>query len=172
MKICIHCGKEFGPRANCDYCFDCLPRGLKPTQIRTIKAQLERERNPIILKCPVCNKEFELPYGEVNRKYCFECMPKGIDKNEMNRKLRLFGKTRAANLLGGKCLVCGFDKYSSALEFHHLDGEDKEFNIGHRFTSFELSDEIVKEVEKCILLCSNCHRAYHAGELELENESN
>lgn len=61
---------------------------------------------------------------------------------------------------GGKCEVCGYDKCLDALEFHHLS--DKDFGIG---SNTKLSyARLVKEVEKCILLCSNCHKERHYDE--------
>lgn len=169
-KICPICSKTF-VRANAKYCFECMPTGLSRAEQIKIKRQLDRKLNPIILICPNCKKQFELPYGEVNRKYCFECMPKGLTKNEQNQKMRLMGKQNALYLLGNKCYICGFNKYSSALEFHHFNDDlEKKFNLSNRFTSYQLSEEILKELEKCIILCSNCHRAYHAKELEIDEE--
>lgn len=63
---------------------------------------------------------------------------------------------------GGKCCICGYNKCHSALEFHHLDPEAKDFGIGaHGYTrSWE---EVKKELNKCILVCANCHRELHSG---------
>ena len=165
MKICKYCGKTFGPRANSEICFECMPSGLTAAQRNTIKKKLERQANPIILKCPCCEKNFELPFGEINRKYCFECVPSGLTKKEQGNRIRFLAKMKMVNMLGGKCCLCGFNKYQSALEFHHINEDSKEFNISHRVSSFELNDEILKELDKCVLLCSNCHRALHANEI-------
>jgi hypothetical protein len=61
---------------------------------------------------------------------------------------------------GGRCEICGYDKCLSALEFHHLDPMTKEFNISDRVTTFE---DIQAELDKCHLLCANCHREVHDG---------
>lgn len=62
---------------------------------------------------------------------------------------------------GGKCEICGYDKCLDALEFHHLNPEEKEFNLSHSNSkSMEKSKE---EADKCILVCSNCHRELHAA---------
>lgn len=63
---------------------------------------------------------------------------------------------------GGKCEICGYDKCISALEFHHLNPDEKDFGIGAKgYTrSVEKNKE---EVNKCILVCANCHREIHAG---------
>ena len=67
---------------------------------------------------------------------------------------------------GGRCQVCGYDRCIEALEFHHLDPTQKDFGISHK--GYTRSWEKVKEeVDKCILLCANCHREVHAGKLQL-----
>lgn len=59
---------------------------------------------------------------------------------------------------GGCCEKCGYDKCIRALEFHHLDPLQKDFNISGKMCAFE---KIKKEVDKCILVCSNCHKEIH-----------
>ena len=165
MKICKYCGTAFDKRPNSDICFECMPSGLTASQRNTRKKELERKANPIILRCPCCEKDFELPFGEINRKYCFECVPSGLNKLEQQTRIRYLAKRKLVNLFGGKCCLCGYDKYVSALEFHHIDDSEKEFNIGSRINSCEFSDKMLEEIRKCVLLCSNCHRAYHANEI-------
>jgi len=68
-------------------------------------------------------------------------------------------RLKAISLLGGKCVHCGFDKYSGALDFHHVDASTKDVAFGSwRNWSW---GRIVKELEKCILLCKNCHAMEH-----------
>lgn len=62
---------------------------------------------------------------------------------------------------GGKCEKCGYDKCIEALEFHHLDPKQKDFNVSSHSFSF---DRMKKEADKCILVCSNCHREIHYNE--------
>ena len=59
---------------------------------------------------------------------------------------------------GGCCEVCGYDKCPAALEFHHKDPKGKDFAISSHSYSFE---KMKKEVDKCMLVCSNCHREIH-----------
>ena len=75
----------------------------------------------------------------------------------MNRRKRL--KAEAINLLGGKCKICGYNKCPDALDFHHPKN-NKEGNIG-TFLKNESREKLLKEAEKCILLCANCHRELH-----------
>lgn len=71
-------------------------------------------------------------------------------------------KIDLVNYKGGKCVSCDYDKCISALEFHHLDPKEKDFSIGEsgKTRAFEKMKE---EVDKCVLVCANCHREIHAG---------
>lgn len=62
-----------------------------------------------------------------------------------------------------KCERCGYDKHPAALDFHHKDPLQKEFNISGRFVcSLKNKEKIMKEIEKCEVICSNCHRIEHS----------
>jgi len=67
---------------------------------------------------------------------------------------------RAIAYKGGRCEVCGYQGCAAAFDFHHVDPTTKDFNISQRMTSF---DAVRKELDKCVLLCSRCHREVHAG---------
>ena len=57
---------------------------------------------------------------------------------------------------GGACVICGYDRYAGALQFHHVDPAEKSFSLSER----GLARSLVKaraEVAKCVLLCANCH---------------
>ncbi len=72
----------------------------------------------------------------------------------------------AVEYKGGSCEVCGYNRCIEALEFHHLDPMKKDFGISAK--GYSRSWEKVKaEIEKCVLLCANCHREFHAGKLQL-----
>ncbi len=76
-------------------------------------------------------------------------------------------KTLAIEFKGGKCQVCGYDKYPGALDLHHL--RDKKFGIGDK--GYTRSWEKIKEeLDKCLLVCSNCHREIEAGVTQLPKE--
>lgn len=60
---------------------------------------------------------------------------------------------------GGKCEKCGYSKCIDALDFHHVDPNEKDFTIGGKSWSF---DRLKNEVDKCILVCANCHREIHS----------
>lgn len=64
--------------------------------------------------------------------------------------------------VGLKCSKCGFD-HPAALDFHHINPNEKEFNISLSKSAYKSNKEgLLKEMEKCIILCSNCHRIEHA----------
>lgn len=84
----------------------------------------------------------------------------------LSRKLELI------NLRGGKCEKCGYNKNIAALEFHHLDPSTKSFQLDARHLSNTTKEKILEELNKCILICSNCHRELHNPQLENENIDN
>lgn len=80
-------------------------------------------------------------------------------------------KFKAVEYLGGKCELCGYSKSLSALTFHHRDPLLKEYNL----SGTGLSKSWVKlkiELDKCQLLCCNCHFEEHEKEDKIRIESN
>jgi hypothetical protein len=63
---------------------------------------------------------------------------------------------------GGRCRLCGYDRYPGALHFHHLDPHAKAFGIGGTGTTPSLA-KLRQEATKCVLLCANCHAEVAAG---------
>ena len=55
------------------------------------------------------------------------------------------------------CAICGYNKCTRALEFHHTNPQDKKFNL-IACTMHKHPLIVVEELDKCILLCSNCHK--------------
>lgn len=70
-------------------------------------------------------------------------------------------RNRAIEHGGGRCKICGYDKCVAALDFHHLDPSKKEFTPSKGYK--KSWTKLKQEIDKCILLCSNCHREVHAG---------
>lgn len=71
-------------------------------------------------------------------------------------------KLRAIKVLGGQCVLCGYDKHPGVLDFHHVDPSTKLFGISAG--GFSRSwDSINAELKKCILVCANCHREIELG---------
>lgn len=83
-----------------------------------------------------------------------------LKKAVANRRKVL--KSKALEYKGGQCQVCGYKRYVGALEFHHLDPQKKDFGIGYKgYTRSWVT--VQKELDKCILVCSNCHQEIHGG---------
>jgi len=80
-------------------------------------------------------------------------------------------KRRALQLFNNKCACCNYDKCAAALEFHHLEPEHKDFSISKAYSEPKAWDIIVKELEKCVLVCANCHREIHYGDRTIENKT-
>lgn len=75
---------------------------------------------------------------------------------ESRRKI----KARAVEYKGGKCEACGYSKCIAALEFHHQDPTQKDLQVSGA-GNYRKWEVIRPEVDKCLLLCANCHREEH-----------
>ncbi|MDD2689567.1 MAG: hypothetical protein PHT41_05420 [Candidatus Omnitrophica bacterium] len=62
---------------------------------------------------------------------------------------------------GGRCDVCGYNQCIDALEFHHNNSSHKDFSISEKGYTRSWS-KVKEELDKCTLLCANCHREVHA----------
>lgn len=103
-------------------------------------------------------------YVDVRKKQPSQRTEEEIKKARVEavQRRRLKVKEMAVEYKGGKCMCCGYDKYQGALEFHHLDPNEKDFNFSQK--GYCRSWEKVKiELDKCVLVCANCHREIHAG---------
>jgi len=69
-------------------------------------------------------------------------------------------KRRAVVYKGGSCVCCGYDACQESLVFHHPDPDQKDFSISGLSISWE---RIKVEIDKCVLVCANCHGEIHAG---------
>lgn len=106
-----------------------------------------------------------------SKKYCSdEC--RQMNRNSLghiNRSIYVISwrkrtKLRAIEYLGGRCQICGYGKSTRALVFHHKNPSEKDFSISRVSKSWST---IQAELDKCILLCANCHAEAHEGLLDL-----
>lgn len=125
------------------------------------------KKNPITI-CPICNSSFTSTNG--SRKYCYNCIPQGLTQTEQLRYKKRAIKHELVAYKGGKCELCGYNKMECALQFHHKNPEEKEFNLSHiNLNNTTITMDMLKqEVDKCQLLCANCHFEQHYY-LELQN---
>lgn len=101
--------------------------------------------------CSICGRE----HKDERRNRCNSCTTK-------IRRIRM--KMRAVKYLGGKCVKCGQKVHFAAFQFHHKDSNNKEFNVGRVMN--KSWDSIVPELDKCELLCANCHAEMHSTRYE------
>ena len=164
-KICQKCEAEFPLRwknpetnkfhnlANRKFCFTCSPFMLHNTKLLTTGPKIAKTKRV----CPRCKTEklitefYSKRNEDGNSSYCKPC----TTEQTLERQREL--KRLAIEYKGGQCGQCGYDKCPGAMEFHHVGHKD--FTIANaRLTSFA---KIKDELDKCVLLCSNCHREEH-----------
>ena len=107
--------------------------------------------------CKHCNKEFIIAPSrrskikECKRTVCNSCT---VSKRRWKSKLELIAK------LGGKCQRCGFVGHPGSYHFHHKDPSKKLFEIN---ANKLLTKDRISEINKCELLCANCHCVEHSN---------
>lgn len=94
------------------------------------------------------------------RKQCKFCVEKVRRKRRINQR-RFFENYKAKK----GCADCG-TKDARVLDFHHTNKEDKSYTIGEEIGKGKSNSTLMLEVEKCIVLCANCHRIRHYKEKE------
>ena len=101
------------------------------------------------------------------------CMPekrtyadRAVYMREAVKRRRKKLRDMAREYKGNKCAVCGYNKCQRALSFHHLDPKLKDFGLSAKGLTRSW-EKIQKEINKCILLCSNCHMEVHDGITQL-----
>jgi transposase len=67
---------------------------------------------------------------------------------------------------GGRCAICGYDRHPAALQFHHIDPDQKEFAVSNRGVTRAIAVARI-EAQKCVLLCATCHAEVEAGAASL-----
>lgn len=111
--------------------------------------QTKRGKYGLEARCKNCRNES----GKKWRKNNPEKMKEG--QRNWNREV----KQKCVVYKGGKCSVCGYVRCLAALDFHHIESKEKEFTLGQK--SRRWGKSLREELDKCLLLCSNCHRELH-----------
>lgn len=108
--------------------------------------------------CEKCGDKFYPKKQAKTRRFCYNCVSEEDYDNgsAIRRKIKQW----ALEYKGCVCSKCGYNKCSAALDFHHVDMNEKEFNLSARDIKFDW-EAIKKELDKCIVLCANCHREIH-----------
>lgn len=105
--------------------------------------------------CKECQKEYKLKYYYANKKSHYK----------RNEKTRLKLKKYAISIKETGCKVCG-EKTICCLDFHHLRDKDTEIP---KLIGKGSMKRLINEINKCVVLCSNCHRKVHANIINLDN---
>lgn len=148
--------------------FKCLKCGniQEVSQAKSIRvAKCKNCEKHICLKC---GKEFLLSNGKgykTTRRFCYECLPyettDRVGKNMYHTLWREYIIKQIKQRYGTSCSICGYSKNYAALDFHHINIKEKEFSPAQLInTSYDL-DQIFQELDKCQLVCANCHREIH-----------
>lgn len=160
LVSCLSCGKKF------------------------YKKNIELKKTPNSFCSQSCSAKYnnnkfpkrKKQYGKCNRcktliptkhKYCVPCRKLKpwikealVSKNESVKREGRKKKRMAVNFMGGSCIICKYDKCMGALHFHHVNPDEKEFQISGRNMSWQ---RMKKELLKCVLICANCHSEVHEG---------
>ena len=104
-------------------------------------------------KCRECSKLAAKRHYEENAEYYLE-------KNQRHREEKRLWLEQLKDEL--KCQNCG-ESEPCCLDFHHLDPQEKDFTVSQAASWGYSTERIQVEIEKCVILCANCHRKYHKG---------
>ncbi len=117
------------------------------------------------ITCSICGKELS---GKQTLFCSTLCKNKAHQSYEAQQTRGLARKTLLLEQYGGKCSLCGYNKNSAALIFHHTHPQKKEFQLDLRSLSNRTQERIDSEVQKCILICCNCHAEIHNPQHNLQ----
>lgn len=112
-------------------------------------------------KCSFCGETNPDRFYNNKRVTCAKC-----HNNDVVSRSKAMGN-RIIAALGGACFLCGYSRYNSGLDIHHLDPKDKHPNFSNIRKWSWLKVE--KEIKGCVLLCKCCHAAFHSKELSNDN---
>lgn len=105
-----------------------------------------------------CNTHGQTMFVLEGRGYyrCKRCRQDRVAEQRRKNKQKLVEE------FGGRCVICGYDRYAGALQFHHIDPSKKSFGIAASGMSRGI-DRLREEALKCILVCGNCHAEIENG---------
>lgn len=116
------------------------------------------------VKCKICGIDLTeknwCNSGKRNYYYICKNCKKTYDRKSHAQKYISY-KNSLHNLKINGCAICGYNRCDSALSFHHVNPEDKKIGINLRYMSRE-NNILINELNKCILLCKNCHAEIHS----------
>jgi len=113
----------------------------------------------MIMQCP---SHGEVAFVLEGRGYyrCTQCRQERVARRRRRIKEILVEES------GGACCVCGYKRYLGALQFHHVDPEQKRLGLSRAGITLSIAT-LRHEATKCVLVCSNCHAELEGGVIEL-----
>ncbi|HEX8846567.1 MAG TPA: hypothetical protein VF791_18110 [Pyrinomonadaceae bacterium] len=136
--------RNFGKRK---YCLSCSP--FKANNRQKLEQSISVLENTERI-CLNCLKNFMFRrHQAMTIDLCSACVSK-----QRRRKIKI----KAVEYKGGKCQKCGYNKCVGAMDFHHRNPHEKDFAISGNAGKWE---NMKKELDKCDLLCKNCHAEQH-----------
>ncbi len=150
LKEEIYLKEAYSTRIPLEEISEKLRRTVRAVQRKAAEMGVSRPR-----------KKFSLKKLRIRAKRANDKFYRGNSKKIYARKKirRHAMKKEIVSLMGGGCSRCGYNKCISALEFHH-EGEEKDRCLTDMIKNCS-KQKVLKEIEKCILLCANCHREVH-----------
>ena len=137
------------------FCPECKKE--KPEEEFTWK---DKKKNLRAWICKNCHRAYKKEWYQNNKKVHID----GVNKYKLIRRNKIRQEINEMKMSSG-CVKCGYKKCVEALDFHHQDNHIKEECISKMIClGFSLS-KLKKEIEKCIIVCSNCHREIHRAVL-------
>jgi len=116
--------------------------------------------------CAVCGN----PLRGKQTKFCSAtCKNRDLQSYEAQKRRGLARKLELVKAAGGQCSICGYQTNLAALVFHHTGTSAKDFKLDMRSLSNRKLEPVLVEIEKCILVCSNCHAELHNPHLNLDS---
>jgi len=92
-----------------------------------------------------------------------------IKRVEKNRKEHAYNLQTSKVETG--CQICGYSKCARSLQYHHIDPSTKEFGISWAMKRRYSMERLAPELEKCILVCANCHGEIEEGLVEIGSDA-
>lgn len=142
-------------------------RSLVPIECEICKETFYRPKNTVLRglkgtrEVVVCSKPCKTALISQRLKNYYKNQYKvGKDKKE-TKYSRV--KKELVEIAGGKCVICGYNKCLSSLHFHHKNPQEKTFAISRSLCRSRTKEELLTEINKCLLVCSNCHGELHEG---------
>lgn len=114
-------------------------------------SQNKNKKDNLNSECKNCQTKYFKEYYKNNK----EKHIKSVSKTQNYKKIKLAKIKKEKG-----CCKCGYKDHSSALHFHHKDQKQKEFTIASNY-HHDL-DLLLIEIEKCDVICANCHAIEHA----------